>query len=141
MVHAMTYLMHRAFIASLGLLALVFAPSETFARSAGTHGGASAHRSVAHLRHHHRAHRLETFLPAIGDTFYQPLNGEPPVDFTQSAPRNSYAYDAPWDWAHRYPPVVTAPELRPYVPDCHAQTVTVPGEDGGQRAVNILRCY
>jgi hypothetical protein len=54
---------------------------------------------------------------------------------------NTQAYDIPWDWAHRYPPVV-APSRRPYVPSCPTQTVTVPGgHDSTEHTVNITRCY
>ena len=54
--------------------------------------------------------------------------------------RYTYTYDVPWDWAHRYPPMV-APSDRPYVSSCPAETVTVPGRGGREQTVNITRCY
>ena len=83
---------------------------------------------------------MEGFWP--GDSsFYGPSNGEPILDGTQGASRDiHYTYDVPWDWAHRYPPAV-APSDRPYVPGCGSETVTVPGHDGEERTVNVVRCY
>ena len=85
---------------------------------------------------------MEGFWP--GDGFFnEPSNGEP---IAGAAPPISgdthytYTYDVPWDWAHRYPPAVTTSD-RPYVPSCGAETVTVPGRDGGERTVNVVRCY
>ena len=53
--------------------------------------------------------------------------------------RYTYTQDVPWDWPHRFPPMV-APSDRPYVQSCAAETVTVPGRNG-ERTVNIMRCY
>jgi hypothetical protein len=53
---------------------------------------------------------------------------------------NSNASDIPWDWAHRYPPLVM-PSNRPYVSTCGSETMTVPNEHGGTGQVNIIRCY
>jgi hypothetical protein len=47
--------------------------------------------------------------------------------------------DVPWDWAHRFPPMV-APSNRPYVPGCSSEPVTVPGSSG-DHTVNVIRCY
>ena len=78
-----------------------------------------------------------------GDSSYGGPVGEPgyagaaqpstDVHYTQT-------YDVPWDWAHRFPPAVT-PSDRPYVQSCTEEHVTVPGRDGGDHAVNIMRCY
>jgi hypothetical protein len=51
----------------------------------------------------------------------------------------TYKYDVPWDWAHRYPAMVT-PSDRPYVPACNSEPVTVAGR-GGEQTVNVIRCY
>src|SRR5664280_784056 len=53
----------------------------------------------------------------------------------------TYTYDVPWDAVHRYPPVVSPsePVVRPYVPGCPAQTVTVPMGDGKEQTVTIVR--
>ena len=154
MVHAMTYRMYGAFIASLSVVALMLAANETFARSGAAHHGGftSTHsisrQSVAHSFRHHRRNNVGIFWPAVGDFSsgpygpYGPSNGEPMVDVTQPTSGDiPYAYDVPWDWAHRYPPAVI-PSDRPYVPSCPAETVTVPGgHDGKEQTVSIMRCY
>lgn len=61
-----------------------------------------------------------------------PLSNDVNVNYT-------YKQDVPWDWAHRYPPMV-APSDRPYVPACSSEPVTVPGRSGEQ-TVNVIRCY
>jgi hypothetical protein len=148
LVRAMTYRMYGAFIELLGAAALMLATNAASARSGAAHHGgfASAHSishpSIARFRHHRR-NNGEIVWPGVGDSFYGP-NGEPTVDLTQPIPgdiRNTQAYDIPWDWAHRYPPMVT-PSDRPYVPSCPTQTVTVHGEhDSTEHTVSIRRCY
>ena len=100
--------------------------------------------SVAHSLRHHRRNDVGAFWPGAfwpGDFFYGPSNGGPLVDFTQPTSGDiPYANDVPWDWAHRYPPAVI-PSERPYVPSCPAETVTVPGRDGQEQTVSIMRCY
>jgi len=140
----MTYRIDGAMIASLSAVALLLGASDTFAGSAPRGVLASTH-SISHsparsFRHHRRNHGAIVWP---GD-FFGPSNGEPLVDLTQPIPgdiRNTQASDIPWDWAHRYPPIVT-PSERPYVPSCAAQTVTVPGgSSSGEHTVNITRCY
>ena len=143
----MTYRMYGAFIASLSVVALMIGANETLARSGGAPRGgvASMHPifrpSVAHSFRHHRRNNIGTFWPGAGGFFYGP-NGEPIPDATQPTGdiRYTYTYDVPWDWAHRYPPAVI-PSDRPYVPSCPAETVMVPGRDGKDQAVSIMRCY
>ena len=139
--------MYGAFIASLSVVALMLAANETFARSGGAPRGAVASThpifrpSVAQSLRHHRRNNVGNFWP--GGFFYGPSNGEPLVDVTPPASndvRYTYTYDVPWDWAHRYPPAVI-PSDRPYVPSCPAENVTVPGRDGKERTVSIMRCY
>ncbi len=65
---------------------------------------------------------VPSFGPMAGDIHYTMTN------------------DVPWDWVHRYPPMV-APSDRPYVPSCTAETKTFPGHDGGEQTVSITRCY
>jgi hypothetical protein len=138
-------------IASLGVIALVFAASGASARSGNPpHGlvGAGAKHPVARNQVLlHRFNRRNNFngtvWPAYDNSFYGPSTGEPSAGLTQPIPtdiRNSQAYDIPWDWAHRYPPIVV-PTERPYVSSCSAETVNVPGHEGKEQAVNILRCY
>ena len=141
--------MYGAFIASLSVVALMLAANETFAGSgAALRGGFTSthsisHPSVAQSLRHHRRNNVGTLRPAVGGFFYGPSNGEPMVDVTQPISGDihyTYTYDVPWDWAHRYPPAVT-PSERPYVPSCPAETVTVPGHDGKEQTVSIMRCY
>ena len=145
----MTYRLYRLFIASCSALPLMLAPNETFARSGGAHGGgfASTHSisrpSVAQSLRHPRRNNARNLWPAVGDYLYGPSNGEPMAGLAQPMSGDihyTYTYDVPWDWAHRYPPAVT-PSERPYVPSCPAETVKVPGHDGGEQTVSIMRCY
>ena len=149
LVRAMTYRMYGALIASLSVIALMLAANETFARSGAARGGgvASTHSisrpSIAHSFRHHRRNNVGGFFWPGDEGFYGPSNGEPMVDVTQPASgdiRYTNTYDVPWDWAHRFPPAV-APSERPYVPSCPAETVTVPGQDGKEQTVSIMRCY
>jgi len=142
--------MYGAFIASLSVVALMLAASETFARSGAAHRGtfasahAISHPTVARSFRHHRRNNGGILWPADGGYYYGPSSGEPMVDLTQPIPgdiRDTQAYDIPWDWAHRYPPIVT-PSERPYVSSCPTQTVTVPGaHDDKEHTVSITRCY
>ena len=141
----MTNRMHKALIASLGAVALMFAANETFARSGGAQGaGVAAGRAIAHPvgAHAFRQHRRNFIGPAIGGYYYTP-DGAPIVDAVPPPASNdvryTYTQDVPWDWAHRYPPNVV-PSDRPYVPGCGSETVTVPGRNGDQ-TINITRCY
>jgi hypothetical protein len=145
LVRAMTYRMYRASVASLSAVVLMLAANETFARSgAAPRGGVSPTHSISRplighsFRHHRRNNEASVVWPGISDD-YPPLNGEPMVGATQPGSGNvhyTYTYDVPWDWAHRFPPAE-----RPYVPSCPAESVTVPGRDGSERTVNIIRCY
>jgi hypothetical protein len=143
----MAYRKYRAFIGSLGVVALMLAADVTFAASGAAHRGgfASTHsisrRSVVRSFRHHGRNYVGTFWPGLGDDFYGPPNGGPLLDGTQPISGDStYTYGIPWDWAHRYPPLVT-PSDRPYVSTCPAETVTVLGRDGEEQTVNIMRCY
>jgi hypothetical protein len=140
----MTYKMYGALTASLSVLALVLAANETFARAGGTQGAA---RSLPHSQaarsalRHHRRNNAAVFWPGFYDNGSS--NGEPLAGVSQplsNDARYTYTYDVPWDWAHRFPPAV-APSDRPYVSSCPAESVTVPGADGAEKTVNIMRCY
>src|SRR5271169_4348314 len=147
----MAYKMYAAFIASLGV-ALTLASSESFGRSGAANAGRSAathstsHRSVARSLHHYHGRNTGAFWPAAGGFFYNLPNGESKVDITQPQSgeiHHTCTDDIPWDWAHRCPPFVSSseppstPAVRPYVPGCPAQTVTVPMGDGKEQTVNI----
>jgi hypothetical protein len=136
-------------IASLGVLALLLTAGETQAASGGNfRGGVHAARATARplaaqsLRFHRR-HAVASFWPAVDGSFYAPGYGEPVADATPPGSNDvhyTYTRDVPWDWAHRYPPAV-APSDRPYVSTCPAESVTVPGRNGGEHTVNVIRCY
>jgi hypothetical protein len=151
LVRAMTHMhkMYGALIASLGAVALMLAANETFARpAAAPRGGVAPGHSVsrpafAHALRHHRRNFGGIFWPAEGGFFYEPPTGEPVGDVTppmSGDTRYTYTYDVPWDWAHRYPPAV-APSDRPYVSSCPAEVLKVPGHDGNEQTVSIMRCY
>ena len=144
LVRVMKSRVHGMLVASVGVMALVFTADSASAGARGQSRGAFAsttpHRLAAHMFRHHRRSQDAVVWP--GDGFYYGPNGEvldavPPMS---AEARNSNASDIPWDWAHRYPPVVT-PSARPYVSSCGAETVTVPNGQGGTGQVNIIRCY
>jgi len=135
--------LYGAVVASLSAVTLMLASSETFAASSGSgfRGPTqAAHRPLAR-RFGHPRHKSTFLWP--GGIFYEPSASEPSADVT-SPPSNdvryTYIYDVPWDWAHRFPPDVV-PSDRPYVKSCPSEAVTVPGSDGGEQTVNIMRCY
>jgi hypothetical protein len=144
----MTHRTFGALVASVGIVALMLAASETFAASRAASGArpgsahSMSHRSVAQSLRRQRRNDGGVFWP--GDGFYDDSsNGGPVADVPQSASGDvhyTYKKDVPWDWAHRFPPAV-APSERPYVQSCAAENVTVPGHGGGQQTVNITRCY
>src|ERR1700754_3369243 len=115
----MAYKMYGALLVSLGVVALVFATSETFARSGAAHAGgaASAHpvfrpslagRSLQH-QHRRRDNAGGFFLGGDGGYGYGYGNGyggygEPGADAAQPGSgdtRYTYTYDVPWDAIHR----------------------------------------
>jgi hypothetical protein len=138
----MAYRVFATLVASVGAAALALGCStETFARSGAAARGAFTSPHPAFRHFHGRV--PGTFWPVTGgyDYGYGP-SGEPIVEAAPPASsdvRYSYTYDVPWDWAHRYPPAVV-PSDRPYVSSCPTESVTVPGR-GGDRTVNITRCY
>jgi hypothetical protein len=149
---AMMYKVYAAFIVSLSA-ALTLASNQAFGQLGAAHGGVSAsthstfHPSVTRSPHHHNRRNIGTFFP--GDFFWGPWNGQPNVEVTQPISGDihyTYKFDVPWDWAHRYPPSFFASPPEPpsppvaYRPGCPAQTVTVPGADGKDQTVSMVRC-
>ena len=142
----MTNRMNGALIVSLGVAAFVLAPNGAFARpGAASRAAFASTHPISHpfAGRSFRHHRGIGFWPPVGGYFYAP-DGVPATDVapppTSSDVHYTYTYDVPWDWAHRFPPNVV-PSDRPYVPGCSAETVTVPGRDGREHAVNVTRCY
>ena len=135
--------------ASLSVATLLLAASEASAASAAGHGGwsHSVHpmfRPVVGrpLRHHWRSNIGAYYWPDSSGYYGGPSSGGEP--YADAPPPQSgdihYTYDVPWDAVHRFPPMV-APSDKPYVPDCPSQTVSVPGHDGKEQSVTIVRCY
>jgi hypothetical protein len=126
-------------------MAIILAASEASARSAAAgRGGVVSSRPMFRPIAPHAFRNHRGFFPGVGGDYYGP-DGTPTNEVTLPAHTSSdirytYTYDVPWDWAHRFPPNVV-PSDRPYVPDCTAEAVTVPGRAGGQQTVNVTRCY
>jgi hypothetical protein len=138
--------MDAAFIAAVGAVALVLVPIETLARSAGAAGRFASTHSMSRPPifpsfRHGRRNNAAVFWPAADGAYYEPSNGEPAVDISPLLINDvRYTYDVPWDWVHRYPPAVL-PSVRPYVSSCSTENVTVTGRDGGEKTINVMRCY
>ena len=152
----MKYKMYGAVIASLSVAAVMLSSSDTFARPGGGAPAAAPPAGFAKpapmfrpgaraFRQHNRGVGFG-FFPGVGG-FYgdyndgAPYGGGAPVGAAPEVPNKfhyTYSYDVPWDWTHRYP--LTLPSDRPYVPSCNTEVVTVPGR-GGDRSVNVTRCY
>jgi hypothetical protein len=149
-----------ALVTSLGV-ALAFASSQALAQGAPGVRPAPIHSTVrSAVAHHHHIgrndnHRIGrdvgTFFP--GGFFWGSSNMQPNVEVAQplSAPitgdiHYTYKYDVPWDWAHRYPPSFFASPPEPPAPPmayrsgCPAQAVTVPGADGKDQTITVVRC-
>src|SRR5450432_3994751 len=115
LVSAMTFRMCRTFIASLGLVALVLAASETLAdpgvaRGGGVAPAAPTFRSSAGRSMHH--HRGIGGLPTAAGYFYGPsYDDEPAIDAVPPRTSNDIHYtctlDIPWDYVHRCPQPVS----------------------------------
>jgi hypothetical protein len=135
------------------------ASNQAFGGSGAAHSGAFAsthsafHRSFARFPHHRNRHNVGTFFPGEAGFIWDQSYGQPGAEFTppMSGPTSGdvnypYRFDIPWDWVHRYPPGFFAGPSQPTsppvadVPGCSTQIVTVPGADGKDRTVNLVRC-
>ena len=127
-----------------------FAFNQAFAQSAPAHHNrSSAAKHSPHHRFPHHDHR-RNFFPAFGGFWGVPNDGfgvdtyAPTYAPTFDHTRFTCTYDIPWDWVHRCPPVVALPEPPPVPvvsgPGCVPQVVTVPGADGKDQTVTMLRC-
>ena len=149
---------YAAFITSLGV-ALTLASNQALGAAGAGHGGVSGsthstfHPSITRSPHLNNRHNRGTFSPAVGGFFWGPSNGQSNTEATQPISPTSgdinytYKLDVPWDWVHRYPPSFYAspPEpppqpLGPRMPSCPAQTVTIPGADGKDQTITMVRC-
>jgi hypothetical protein len=128
-----------ALIASLGATALILPATASFAGSPTAPAHPKVHRHVAHRFAHHRRFAGGTFWPGGYGYYYGQAYDQAPVQVAPTVPTHfhfTYTYDVPWDWAHRYPPMVV-PSNHPYVTSCPTQAVRV----GGGHTVNVTRCY
>ena len=124
----MAYRMYGALIAPLSVAVLILAANDSFARSAqaGPRAGVASTHSFPRRR-----------LPGLtgeaipgrsgrrtgGYAFGPSSYGEQPMaaDVNQTIKgdiRYTHTQDVPWDWPHRFPPMV-APSDRPYVQSCN----------------------
>ena len=112
---------------------------------------ATVHPSLAQSPHHHSGRRPGNFFPTTGGLVWDSQPSQEAVTPTVTGPisadiNTTYKYDVPWDWAHRYPPgffgTPPAPTARAssYAPGCPAQTMTVPGADGKDQTITVVRC-
>jgi hypothetical protein len=154
----MMYKVCAAFIMSISVT-LALASNQAFGQSAVQGGSSASMHSTSHpsvIRSpHHRIDRIDrnrgAFFPTTGG-FFWPSNGVPNVEVAQPTGPISgdftytYKNDFPWDWAHRYPPSLFAAPAEPIPPPvssrsgCAAQAVTVPGADGKDQTINMIRC-
>lgn len=141
----MTHRMYGALIASLSAVTLMLANGALAASGGAPHGAVVSAHPISHPRafssfRHHRRFDGGFFWPGdfdYGPSYGEPLGGIPPLPPPSDM---RYTYDVPWDWAHRFPPMV-APSDHPYVPSCPAESVKVPGHNGEEQTVNVIRCY
>ncbi|MFT4121222.1 hypothetical protein [Bradyrhizobium sp.] len=141
-----------ALLASLSAAALLLASNDSFARPGGAtaHGltaappAAAARPPIGPGARFRGRNNPWVYWPGGGGFFYDGATySQPFVDAGQPLSndvRYTYTYDVPWDWTHRFPPNVV-PSDRPYVPSCPTEQVTVPGRNGADHTVNIMRCY
>jgi hypothetical protein len=141
------------FIASLSV-AFILTSNQAFGQSGGVLAASPPHHHnfFPHQHrifpHHHNRRNLGTFFPAVGGFFGEPFNSQPNLnlDVRQTITDGIYTctYDIPWDWVHRCPPIVNPPVPPPspvaFRPGCTGQTVTVPGSDGKDQTITMLRC-
>jgi hypothetical protein len=153
-----------AFITTFGTtfgLAIALAAGQALAASVGAPGASApsvraahsgSHPSVMRSPHRNGRHR-GAFFPTTGGWYWgpsEPSNGEPNVGVTETVvggPSYTCTLDIPWDWPHRCPPSLFAsppepppPPIIPYERGCPAQSVTVPGADGKDQTITIVRC-
>ena len=157
----MTSRMFAASIVALGIGAMV-APVETSAGSGGLIAAPSlsargaVHPSVAAPSFAHTSLRrgMTGAFPTHVDGFRMSRPGDRrgpgfpmwwgyapsvpnyyPSEYVAPTGESPYAYPPTENFSERSRPVVTHP------PECRTDTQTVPSESGGERTINITRCY
>jgi hypothetical protein len=144
-----------AFITSLGVTIAVASSQALGAPPAASGGGAASAHSGGRpsIAPHHNGRNARGLFPSTGGWYWWPSgpsNSQPNVDVRQiitGGPSYTCTLDIPGDWAHRCPPSLFAsppepppPPPVPYELGCPAQTMTVPGADGKDQTINIVRC-
>jgi len=111
----MTYRIYGTFLASLSVLALVLAASETLADPGLAHGGGMAppRPSFSKPFPYHRA--IGETWPTAGGVYYGSPNDGPTVNIvpppkTSDDLRYTCVLDIPWDYVHRCPQPTTPRE-------------------------------
>jgi len=139
----MTSRMFAASIITLGIGAM-FAPVETSAGSGGFIAAPSLaargappvartfppHRIIGAFPTHRRG---SGFLPGWG--YASSVPSYYPPEYTAPYGTFPYAYPPTENFSERSRPVAAHP------PECHTDTQKVPSETGGERTINITRCY
>ena len=144
-----------AFITFLGVTIAVAASQALGAPLAAPAGSSASAHSGAHpsVAPRHNGRNQRGFFNSTGGWYWWPSgpsNSQPNVDVGPTitgGPSYTCTLDVPGDWAHRCPPSLFAsppepspPPAVPYELGCPAQTVTVPGADGKDQTINIVRC-
>lgn len=134
-----------ALIACVGMVATLDPPEAFSASGAAPHGWGPARHATFRspvVQSLWRWRNRGAGLWPVGGSFYGPGDeGVVPVAQPVSGDIHyTFTNDVPWDWVHRYPPLV-APSDRPYVPSCTAETQTFPGRDGEPQTISVTRCY
>jgi hypothetical protein len=158
----MTFQKHVAGMVAIGILGIgtMIAPIETLARSGGFAAPSLSARGVVrpsfapphsvHLPLQHgfsgefSGHMRDFRMARPGDR--RGGQGFPLWWAGAYVPSYPYGYaDPSWEGAYDYPPMANFSERsRPvvtYQPGCRTDTQTVPSESGGERTINITRCY
>lgn len=144
-----------AFITSLSL-AIGLASNQAFGAGAPTAAPSASSPSVRSGVHpgmrpsHHNRGNTGAFFPGWGWWPSGPSNIQPNIDVMPTitgGPSYRCTLDIPADWAHQCPPSLFAsppepppPPPVPYELGCPAQTMTVPGADGRDQTISIVRC-
>jgi hypothetical protein len=159
----MTFQKHAAGMVAFGILGIgtMIVPVETSARSGGfaaapslsAPGTARPSSALPHSAHQPLQHGISGELSTQMRDFRIARPGDRrggqgfPVWWAGAyVPSYPYGYaDPSWEAPYAYPPMENFSERsRPvvtYQPGCRTDAQTVPSEGGGERTINITRCY